>query len=171
MTEFSVFDYLIVALVLVSTVISLFRGFFKEALSLATWVAGLWVAWRFGALLASGIESWVSEPVLRLWLARLLVFIGVLLVGGILGRLIDILMVSTGLTGTDRAIGMVFGFGRGVILVGLLVVVLDIMGFSNSPWWQESKLIPYAAPVADIIRHAAEDGLGYIDGKVSPELL
>jgi uncharacterized membrane protein required for colicin V production len=66
---------------------------------------------------------------------------------------------------------MVFGFARGVILSGLLVVVLEMMGFSNSPWWQESKLLPYAAPVADIIRHTAEDGLGYIDGLASPELL
>jgi membrane protein required for colicin V production len=164
------FDYLLITVMLISTVISLFRGFFKEALSLATWVIALWVAWRFGPQLAGGLESWVSEPVLRLWLARGLVCILVLLAGGLLGKFINILMLSTGLTGTDRAIGMVFGFGRGVILVGLLVVVLEMMGFSNSPWWQESKLLPYAAPVADIIRHSAEDGLEYIDGLASPEI-
>jgi membrane protein required for colicin V production len=169
--ELTFFDYLLILVLLVSTVISLFRGFFKEALSLATWVIALWVAWRFGAQLAEGLESWVSEPVLRLWIARGLVCVGVLLAGGLLGRLIDILMLSTGLTGTDRAIGMVFGFGRGVILIGLLVVILEMMGFSNSPWWQESKLLPYAAPVADIIRHSAEDGLEYIDGIASPEIL
>jgi membrane protein required for colicin V production len=164
------FDYLLITVMLISTVISLFRGFFKEALSLATWVIALWAAWRFGPQLAGGLESWVSEPVLRLWLARGLVCILVLLAGGLLGKLINILMLSTGLTGTDRAIGMVFGFGRGVILVGLLVVVLEMMGFSNSPWWHESKLLPYAAPVADIIRHSAEDGLEYIDGLASPEI-
>jgi membrane protein required for colicin V production len=165
------FDYLLITVMLISTVISLFRGFFKEALSLATWVIAIWMAWRFGAQFAGGLESWVTEPVLRLWLARGLVCIFVLLAGGLLSRLVNILMLSTGLTGTDRAIGMVFGFGRGVILVGLLVVVLDMMGFSNSVWWQKSKLLPYADPVADIIRHAAQDGLGYIDGMTSPEVL
>lgn len=169
MVDLTFLDYLLIAVAFVSTVISLFRGFFKEALSLATWVIALWMAWRFGASLAGGLESWVSEPVLRVWLARGLVFIGVLLAGGLLGRLIDMLMLSTGLTGTDRAIGMVFGFARGVILIGLLVVVLELMGFSDSAWWQESKLIPYAAPVADIIRHAAEDGLEFIDGMALPE--
>jgi membrane protein required for colicin V production len=169
--EFNFFDYLLLLILLVSTVISLFRGFFKEALSLAAWFVAVWVAWRFGAQLAGGLEPWVSEPVLRLWIARGLVCVAVLLAGGLLGRLIDVLMLSTGLTGTDRAIGMVFGLGRGVILVGLLVVLLDMLGFSGSLWWQESKLLPYAAPVADIIRHTAEDGLGYIDGIASPEFL
>ncbi len=169
MVDLTLLDYLLIGIIVVSMVISLFRGFFKEALSLATWVIALWMAWRFGGNLAGGLESWVSEPVLRVWLARGLVFIGVLLVGGLLGRLIDIVMLSTGLTGTDRAIGMVFGFGRGVILIGILVVALDLMGFSDSAWWQQSKLLPYAAPVADIIRHAAEDGLEFIGGMALPE--
>ncbi len=169
MADLTFLDYLLIGVIFVSTVISLFRGFFKEALSLATWVIALWMAWRFGANLSGGLESWVSEPVLRIWIARGLVFIGVLLAGGLLGRLIDMVMLSTGLTGTDRAIGMVFGFARGVILTGLLVVVLELMGFSDSAWWQQSKLLPYAAPVADIIHHAAEDGFEFIDGMALPE--
>jgi uncharacterized membrane protein required for colicin V production len=58
---------------------------------------------------------------------------------------------------------MVFGFARGVLLAGLFIMVLDLMGFRDSSWWDESKLIPYGAPVADIVRHAAEDGLEFIE--------
>ncbi|MCP3999593.1 MAG: CvpA family protein [Gammaproteobacteria bacterium] len=165
------FDYLLITVMLISTVISLFRGFFKEALSLATWVIAIWLAWRFGVQFSGELEPWVTEPVLRLWLARVLIFVFGLLAGGLLSRLINILILSTGLTGTDRAIGMVFGFGRGVILVGLLIMVLDMMGFSNSVWWHESKLLPYAAPVADIIRHEAENGFKYVDRITMPEAI
>lgn len=169
MVEWVWIDYVLAAIVVVSAVISLFRGFFREAISLATWMVAIWLAWQMGPLLAAGITGFVEDPVLRMWAARLILFIGVLLLGGLVGKLISMLMDSSGLTGTDRALGMVFGFCRGVLLAGVLVVVLELLGFPQSAWWQQSKLIPYAAPVADIIRHAAEDGIGYIDEVVTPD--
>ena len=54
--------------------------------------------------------------------------------------------------------------GRGIVLAAMLVVTLDVMSFDQSPWWNESKLIPYAAPIADIIRDMAEDGLELLNG-------
>jgi membrane protein required for colicin V production len=164
------FDYVLLFILIASGVISLFRGFFREALSLAGWVIAVWAAWRFGPLFSGWFESWLSDSALRLWAARISVFIVSLLACGLLGRLLSILMVSTGLTGTDRALGMVFGLARGVILCGLLLAVLELMGFAQSAWWQESKLIPYAAPVADIIRFAAEDGMEYLNGMDMPEI-
>jgi membrane protein required for colicin V production len=166
MIVLSMLDYMLIALVLISTGISLFRGFFSEAVSFATWLIALWVAWKFGTNLAGGLVGWVTDPVLRIWLARGLVFIGVLLIGGLIERLLDHVMKSLGLNRTNRAIGMVFGMARGVVLAGLLVMLLEVMGFSGSAWWQSSKLLPYLAPVTDIIRSAAEDGFGLLDGAV-----
>ena len=156
-------DYLLIAIVVVSAVVSLFRGFFREALSLATWIAALLISWQFGGLLADGLQGWIGDPVVRLWAGRLLTFILVLVLGGLVGRLAGILMDSSGLTGTDRLLGMIFGMARGIVLAAILVVGLDVMGFDQSPWWNESKLIPYAAPIADIIRGMAEDGLELLD--------
>jgi len=155
-------DYALAAVVIVSTCISLFRGFFKEALSLVNWVAALWLSWQLGPLLASGLAGFIGDPVLQMWVARLLILIGVLILGGLVSKLVALVLNSSGLTGTDRALGMVFGFGRGIILAGLLVVVLEFLGFNQSAWWEQSKLIPYTAPIADIIRHAAEDGIEYV---------
>jgi membrane protein required for colicin V production len=169
-TELIFFDYVLLFILVVSGVTSLFRGFFREALSLASWLVAGWVAWRFGIGFSGWLEAWLSDGTLRLWVARAVLFVLVLLAGGLLGRLAGILMVSTGLTGTDRALGVVFGLGRGVIVCGLLLTVLQFMGFASSAWWQESKLIPYAAPVVDIIKFAAEDGLDYIDSMDMPEI-
>jgi membrane protein required for colicin V production len=157
------FDYGLVAIIAVSTLISLFRGFFKEAISLGTWLAALWVAWIFGPEVAVYLEEWIAPTALRLWAARGIVFIGVLLVGGVLNALLHMLLQSTGLSGTDRAIGMVFGFGRGILLVGIVLAVMEAADFNETEWWPESALIPYFAPVTDMIRHAAEDGLELLD--------
>ncbi len=89
---------------------------------------------------------------------------------GLVAWFLGLVLSSTGLTGTDRALGMVFGFGRGVLLAGLLVMGLDLLGFREASWWEQSKLIPYALPVADIIRHAAEDGMELLDD-LEPGLL
>lgn len=158
-----IIDYVLILVVALSGAISLFRGFFKEAVSLASWIVALWLAWRYGLQLAQYMDPWLGSAVLRLWVARAIIVIGGLIAGGIAGWLVGIVIDSTGLTGTDRAIGSVFGVLRGVLLAGLLLTVLDLMGFQESAWWHESKLIPYAAPVAEVIRHAAEDGLEYID--------
>jgi len=58
---------------------------------------------------------------------------------------------------------MVFGLARGIILAGVAVLVLEFAGFSESSWWKDSKLIPYAAPVADFVADAAEEGIDYLD--------
>jgi membrane protein required for colicin V production len=156
-------DYFLIVIVGLSAAISLFRGFFKEAVSLGTWVIALWLAWKFGPQVAGYLEPWIETAVLRLWVARVITVVAALIAGGLAGWFFGLVLDSTGLSGTDRAIGMVFGFARGVLLAGLFIMVLDLMGFRESSWWDESKLIPYGAPVADIVRHAAEDGLEFIE--------
>ncbi|MGI9291352.1 MAG: CvpA family protein [Gammaproteobacteria bacterium] len=170
MVGLTLFDYVLLFILLASGVTSLFRGFFREAISLAGWVVAGWVAWRMGPAFSGWLDAWLSDAALRLWVSRAILFVLVLMLSGLLGRFMSVLMVSTGLTGTDRALGIVFGLARGMIFCGLLLMVLELLGFAESAWWQQSKLIPYAAPVADIIRYAAEDGLEYLDQLEMPNV-
>ena len=156
-------DYILLAILVISTGISLLRGFVKEAISLASWAIAIWCAWRFGGAVAGALEGSIGSMEVRLWVARCLLAIGVLVAGGLLEWLVLFLLQKSGLTGTDRAIGTLFGFARGVVLVGLVVAVLQAGGFEATGWWQDSKLIPYAAPVADVLRDAAEEGMEYLD--------
>jgi membrane protein required for colicin V production len=158
-------DYLLLVIVGLSTVASLFRGFFREALSLGAWVLGLWLAWKLAPDFSGYLEPWIAEPELRLWVVRFLIVVAVLLAGGLLATLFSLILNSAGLSGTDRVIGSVFGFARGVLLAALLIMALELMGFRQATWWDESKLIPYSAPVVDIIRNAADDGLLLLDAK------
>ena len=156
---FNWIDYALLALMLLSAVVGVFRGLVREALSIGVWVVALWCAWNFAPVMAEQLTRWIEEPILRVWAARVIVLIGVLIFGALVTSLIGYLIGRSGLTGTDRLLGMLFGFGRGAILAALLVIGLQFAGFDQAPWWQESKLIPYAAPIADKLRDAAAEGM------------
>lgn len=159
----TVIDYLLLAIVLVSAVISIFRGFVKEALSLLSWIVAIWAASRFGPGFGELIAGSLDSLTLRAWAGRAALLVAVLFAGGVLSWAISLLMDSSGLSGTDRAVGMVFGLARGIILAAVIVLLLGFAGFTESSWWTESKLIPYVAPVAEFVKGAAKDGIEYLD--------
>lgn len=138
-----------VAIIVVSSLISLSRGFVKEALSLLTWIVAGAVAWMFGGALAQHLGEYIQTPSARIIAACALLFIATLLLGALVNYLIGELIRVTGLSGTDRFLGMVFGGARGVLLVVLLVGLLSLAPVQQDPWWQQSVLMPHFLMVAD----------------------
>ena len=164
MPSLNVLDFILIGILLVSVIIGLIRGFVREAISLVTWVAAVWVAWRYSQVVSVALAKFIANPVVRIWVARGGVVLGVILAGAIVGWLIRLLLRSAGLSSTDRMIGMLFGAARGAVLIAASVWVLRTAGMEQEPWWRESKLIPYAAPAADVMWSAAQQGLQQIQG-------
>lgn len=142
------FDYFIIGVIAISALVSLWRGFLKEAVSLAVWVLAFWVAWTFFRDLAPQLVTWIDTPSVRLGLAFAALFLVTLVVGGLVNYLFIQLVEHTGLSGTDRMIGMVFGLARGVLLVAALVLLAGLTPIPNDPWWQASVLAPYFEELA-----------------------
>ena len=149
---FTWLDYVILAIVLVSTLVSLFRGFVREALSLAFWVIAFWVAQMFFRELAVPLGQWIPAPSVRLASAFAIIFFVVLLLGGLVTFLIAKLIDATGLSGTDRVIGMLFGAARGALIVAGLVLLAGLTPMPSDPWWQESQLIGHFEDLASWMR-------------------
>lgn len=142
-------DWAIVAIIAVSALISLTRGFVKEALSLLTWVIAGLVAWLFGGALAKLLVPYIETPSLRVIAACSILFVMTLLLGGLVNYLISQLVKATGLSGTDRFLGMVFGAARGALLVVVAVGLLSLAPVEADAWWRESVVIPHFLLVAD----------------------
>lgn len=139
-------DWIILAVIGISCVISLKRGFVREALSLVAWVAAFVVAIAFHDRLATLLVDQVSTASLRSLLAFAILFILTLVIGALVNLLISALVQATGLGGTDRVLGMVFGLARGILIILALVVMLPmLLPVREDVWWQESKIIPHLA--------------------------
>jgi membrane protein required for colicin V production len=135
-------DFVFIALILISGLISLYRGFVREVFSVVTWVVAIWVGIRFAGTVAVYLPAALSDETLRLGVAFAVLFILVLIAGGVIGIVMTRLVRGTGLTGTDRALGIVFGLLRGVLIVALLVFLASLTLAPEETWWQESRLVP-----------------------------
>ncbi|MCE1114088.1 CvpA family protein [Pseudomonas sichuanensis] len=142
-------DWAIIAIIAISSLISLKRGFVKEALSLVIWIVAGALAWMFGGSLSVYLESYIQTPSMRTIAGCAILFVATLLVGAMLNFLIGELIRVTGLSGTDRFLGTAFGAARGALLVVVAVGLLSLGPVQQDPWWQESRLIPQFLLVAD----------------------
>jgi membrane protein required for colicin V production len=134
-------DYFIIGIIALSAVISRMRGFVREVVSLLSWVLAFGLAWGYFRTFSVHLRPWVETPSLQLGLAFLILFIAVLLLGGLAGFVLGQLVDKTGLSGSDRLLGMMFGAARGAVLVVILVLLAGLTPLPQDPWWHESHLV------------------------------
>jgi membrane protein required for colicin V production len=150
-------DYTLLAIVFVSAVIGAFRGFLREVISLVTWVVALWAGWHYADLVAPHLVGVLADEPVRTWVSRAVVVLGVLLVGTLVGVAASYFVRMTLFSGLDRFLGFVFGLLRGGIVLGVLAILGQLLEIDRAPWWQSSKLMPYAEVSADVIRRIVGD--------------
>lgn len=156
--------------------ISLWRGFIKEAISLATWIVAVLVAMTFYDPFADMLTPWIELPSARTAASMAGLFLIVLILGALVGFVAGQLVKKTGLGGTDRVLGTVFGAARGIILVAILVLLAGLTALPRDPWWQASQLMPQfervALWLADFLPAGVADNVRFeipvvpVDGKL-----
>ncbi len=154
----AVVDYVVIGIVALSAIIGLTRGFVREVLSLAIWVAAVMLAIGFSGDVAVELPQRVEGSSLRFILAFAVVFVAALVAGSIVQWLVKRLVDSTGLSGTDRLLGLVFGALRGTAVC--IVAVIALRPFAaEQPWWHESSAIPVLSSFeSDLMRAVASVG-------------
>jgi membrane protein required for colicin V production len=154
-------DGLILAIVGISCLISIKRGFVKEALSLLIWIAAAMVSFLFHEKLAFLLTDVIAVPVVRTVAAAVGLFVATLLVGALVNMLIGQLIKLTGLSGTDRVLGVVFGFFRGVIIVMFVMMLFPpMLELEKYELWQSSVLIPHLSAMETGLVKLANQVLG-----------
>lgn len=141
-------DFTILAVIGISALISLVRGFVREAVSILILVAAFLLAKAFAQPLAARLLApYIESPLLQVIAAFAVIFTLVLIVGGLLGWLAGKLVESAGLTGTDRAVGVVFGALRGLLIVVGVMLLMGLTPMPQERWWRESQLLGHMQPL------------------------
>jgi len=134
-------DLLLLIITLLSAVIGLMRGLFREVFSLITLLGAYLVATYFAPSMSGALVNQFGNETLRYWVAFGVLFVGTMIVGGLLNYLGRELLTGSGLSGTDRFFGFVFGALRGALVC--LILLIAIRGFfEDQSWWQESRIGP-----------------------------
>ena len=152
-------DYAIIGLIAISAFIGLVRGFVREVFSIATWVTAIWVGLSFSREMSFYLRTFIEHPAGRMAAAFAGLVLMTLIVGGLVGYLLRHLIDKTGLTGSDRLAGLIFGIGRGMVVVAMLVLLAGLTPLPNDPWWRESSLIAPFQSFALWLRDQAPAGM------------
>jgi membrane protein required for colicin V production len=145
-------DYLILAVLIVSVVAGGVRGFVREAIALAAWILGIWLAWKYPQWAHPWLGGALADPPVRDWAARVVIVTATLLVGAAVGLLVSWTVRAAVVLGPiDRILGVLFGAVRGVLIVAVFVLVGQALKLDGEKWWRQSKLLPYAGVAAHAV--------------------
>jgi membrane protein required for colicin V production len=152
-------DYTLIAIVALSMLFGVIRGFLRESVALLGWLVGLWLAWHYADKVQPYLGGALAGTELQVWVARLILLLVAIVGAWIIGSLLGYLVQRSGLTlGLDRILGGLFGLVRGAVIVGLVVMLADAARMHDEPWWKSSRLIPVGQDMASVLRGYVETG-------------
>lgn len=155
-------DYVIIGVVFISALIGLFRGFVKEAFSLGSWIVSIFIAIRFNQAFSVYLTDYIDVPSIRIATAFVILLLVALILGAMVSYLVSQIVDKTGLSGTDRFAGFIFGIARGVVVMAVLVLLAGLTPLPQDPWWVESTLIGPFQELSVWLREQIPEGVtGY----------
>lgn len=146
----TLFDYLVLFILITSIIISTMRGLLKEILSLAGWIIAFLVANAYGVKLAELIP--IASQSVRLIIAFISLFIGVRLLMWLLIMAIDSVITASGLRLVDRGLGSLFGLARGCVIVLAIMLICGMTNLPQQHFWKQALLRPMAETAALTIK-------------------
>ena len=147
----TVFDYAVFAIIGLSILLSVMRGFLREVMALLAWIVAFWVASLFTDQLAPLLPAAIPSPELRYLAAFVLLFLGVLLIMTLIAIAVSQLLKVIGVGPLDRGLGALFGFARGMIIVLVLVLLSGLTNLPQQPLWKNAML---SSPLESLVMQA-----------------
>lgn len=142
-------DLVIIGIIALSVLTGLIRGFVKELIALCVWILAIWLAFNYSASLDPWLQKYIHDKTVRTVAAFIIILLAVLISGGIVNAILGFILKRSGLSGTDRVLGMGFGFIRGAFIVALLMVVIKMTSLPHQQYSKDSALYAKFEPMVN----------------------
>jgi membrane protein required for colicin V production len=142
-------DYVIIGVIGLSIVTGLFRGFVKELIALCVWILAIWLAFAYSQTVAGWLQSYIQDKTVRTAVAFIAILLATLITGGLINAILSFILHRSGLSGTDRLLGMGFGIVRGIFIVALVMLVIKMAAISDIQYRQQSYLYSKFDPIVN----------------------
>lgn len=147
--SWQIIDIVIVTIIALSVVTGLLRGFVKELIALCVWILAIWLAFKYSANVSLWLQPYIKDKTARTAVAFVMILLGAIVAGGLCNAILSFILHRSGLSGTDRLLGMGFGFIRGVFIVALLMLVVKIADIPYQSYVDQSRLYARFNPLVD----------------------
>lgn len=147
MEAFNWADWVIIGVLGLSTLTGIIRGFVRESIALATWVLALFIAYKTYEDFSS-VFTTISTPILKQSISFFLIFMSILIGGGLLNFWLSKMVRWTGFGWVDRTVGLFFGIGRGALFILFLIICAMP---TEEEWFTKSYFIPKIEPYTEKI--------------------
>ncbi len=159
-------DYIILGILVISALMGLVRGLLRESIAVITWFLAIVLAWSFASTIEPLLGGVLVGSPLRIWAARVVIFVFVLLIGGAIATVLGHYVRVSMFAGMDKFLGFVFGLVRGVVIIGAFTIAIQALRMDEDPRWSRSRLLPYAIGVADALRGIVGENLERLEKKL-----
>ncbi|WP_226577040.1 CvpA family protein [Acuticoccus sediminis] len=170
----AILDGVVIAVVFISAVLAMFRGFVREVLSIAAWVAAAILAYMFYEQALPYVSQYVDNQTIAIGLSAAGIFLVSLIVVSLITMKISDFVMDSPVGPVDRLVGFVFGAARGLLLVVVAVIFFNwlVAAPERPAWVTTAASYPRLSELGDrllaaipddperAIRGAFEDGAG-----------
>jgi len=146
-------DGIVIGFTLVSAMLAMVRGFSREILSVASWVAAAAAAYFFYPVLLPYIEPHIDHPTVALAVSATIIFFIALIVVTVITMRIADFIIDSKVGPLDRTLGFLYGAGRGLLVLAVALLFFEWLVGANPPAWvTEAK----SRPLLESIGHWVE---------------
>ena len=142
------FDYVALAIIGLSIILSVMRGFFREALAILGWIAAFVTAKTYANQMLPMMPEDIPTESLRILAAFLVLFFATLLVATLLAIALSSVFKKMGLGWLNRLLGAFFGLTRGILIVCIVVFLAGLTELPNDARWRNAM---FSAPLEALV--------------------
>ncbi|WP_297295708.1 CvpA family protein [uncultured Methylovirgula sp.] len=140
----SYLDLGVIAIILISAVLAMVRGFTREVLAIASWGAAAVAAIYFHPLVLPYVKPYISKDTVALAAAAALVFFATLIIVSIITVKVSDAILDSKVGPLDRSLGFVFGALRGLLLCVIAFAFFNwlVPEKAQPVWVKDAKMKP-----------------------------